>query len=168
MDTGFHFPETIQYKDHITQKLDLNVIDLSSSTPKFNQRDSSGRFYFCSDPDFCCHINKIKPLEPILMSNDIWISGVRADQNANRSNMLCEMDGPFNTTRYHPMLNWNSKMIWSYRKEYDLPPHPLERKGYLSVGCEPCTQKYVDNSREGRWKGLNKNECGLHTELVNK
>lgn len=168
LNTGFHFPETLTYRDEIATLLKINVISLSSSTSKIHQKDNKGRFFFCSNPDLCCHINKIEPLEPILMSNDVWITGVRRDQNANRKSMEFEMKGPFDTVRFHPMLDWTSKMIWEYRKEYDLPPHPLEKDGYLSVGCEPCTQRYVGDGRDGRWQGMKKNECGLHTDLIKK
>ena len=168
IDTGFHFPETYQFKEQIANLLDIQVISVSSPINKLNQRDKQGRFYFCSNSDYCCHINKILPLEPVLNEFDIWITGVRRDQNSNRKDMDYEAKGPFNTTRFHPMLDWNTKMIWEYRKIHNLPEHPLEKEGYLSVGCEPCTQKYGQDSRGGRWKGQSKNECGLHTELIQK
>jgi len=168
LDTGFHFPETLTYKEQIADLLGINVISLRSATSKINQRDNGGRFWFLSKPNYCCHINKILPLEPILMSNDIWITGVRRDQNANRNSMDYEAGGPFDTTRFHPMLDWNSKMIWQYRKDHNLPEHPLEKEGYLSVGCAPCTQKFIGDGRNGRWAGQKKNECGLHTDLIKK
>lgn len=167
LDTGFHFPETLEYRDQIAELLDIEVIPLKSPITKFNQRDANGRFLFCSNADYCCHINKVLPLEPVLAEKDVWITGVRRDQNANRKKMDYESAGPFSTLRYHPMLDWTSKMIWEYRKEYNLPEHPLEKEGYLSVGCEPCTQKYLeDDGRSGRWAGQRKDECGLHTELI--
>lgn len=168
MDTGFHFAETLSFKDLIADLLKINVISLESFTSKINQRDHKGRFFYCSDSDYCCHINKILPLEPVLKENDIWITGVRRDQNANRKAMSFEAKGAFNTTRFHPMLDWNAKMIWEYRVKFKLPEHPLEKEGYLSIGCEPCTQKYIDDGRAGRWTGQNKTECGLHTELIEK
>ena len=107
-------------------------------------------------------------MEPVLAEYDIWINGIRADQNANRRNMQIEQDAPFNSKRYHPMLHWDNKRIHQYRKEYDLPTHPLASKGYLSIGCEPCTRKHIvgEDERSTRWFGMNKTECGLHTELV--
>lgn len=168
LNTGFHFPQTLDFRDDIATLLDINVISLESIITKINQRDATGRFFFCSDSDYCCHINKIQPLEPILMANDIWITGVRRDQSETRKQMEVEAKGPFETTRFHPMLDWNAKMIWEYRLYFNLPEHPLEKDGYLSIGCEPCTQKYIDEDRGGRWKGRKKNECGLHTELIKK
>ncbi|PCH67479.1 MAG: phosphoadenylyl-sulfate reductase [Bacteroidetes bacterium] len=171
LNTGFHFPETIQYKEQIQCFLDIKVIDVKSPIPKSSQRDSGKKLYFASNPDYCCYLNKTLPMEPILAENDIWIVGVRRDQNQNRKSFEYEENGPFNTKRFHPMLEWNSKMIWQYIKEHDIPKHPLDDKGYLSIGCEPCTHKIDisgDAVRDGRWFGLNKTECGLHTDLIVK
>lgn len=85
--------------------------------------------------------------------------------------MQAEEEAPQDTIRYHPMLDFNKQMIVQYLKAYDLPRHPLGLKGYVSIGCEPCTKKVnsddLGNERDGRWSGLNKTECGLHTELTN-
>lgn len=170
LNTGFLFPQTIAYKDLIADIYGLEVITVASATPRSMQKDNAGRFLFASDPDYCCHINKVLPMEPILRSHDVWINGVRADQNANRSKMKEEQRTPQGAMRYHPMLPWTNKMIWRYIKEFDIPRHPLEAEGYSSIGCEPCTRK-VDPSahtdeRMARWFGMNKTECGLHTELI--
>lgn len=169
INTGFHFPETVSFRDEISEKFGLNLVDLHSLIPKNQQRDRSGNLYFTSDPDYCCHLNKVQPLEPVLARLDVWINGIRADQNANRKNMQMEQKISQGAMRFHPMLNWTNKMIFEYISKYELPKHPLEKKGYLSIGCEPCTKKFdLENSRDGRWFGLNKTECGLHTELVSK
>jgi len=170
INTGYHFPETVQFRDYITELFGLNTIDLRSDVPKFMQRDGEGRLLFTSDPDYCCHLNKTQPMDAILRSHDIWINGVRADQSAVRAAMKLEQPAPHGVIRFHPMLDWNSKMIWQYQKEFNLPKHPLEEKGYLSIGCEPCTRKFDPEmqERESRWFGMNKVECGLNTELVSK
>ena len=170
INTGYHFPETVQFRDYITEQFGLNTVDLRSDVPKFMQRDSEGRLLFASDPDHCCHLNKTQPMDAILRSHDIWINGVRADQSAVRAAMKLEQPAPHGVTRFHPMLDWNSKMIWQYQKEHNLPRHPLEEKGYLSIGCEPCTRKFDPEmqERESRWFGMNKVECGLNTDLVSK
>ena len=162
------FPETIEFKDQIAKEFGLKIIGVASDTPKIHQLNEKGQLMYVSDPDYCCYLNKVKPLEPILMQYDVWINGIRADQNENRKNMGEEQDAPFGSMRYHPVLNWSTKDIYDYIKEYNLPAHPLEKKGYLSIGCEPCTRKIPDggNERNARWFGLNKTECGLHTELV--
>ncbi len=170
LNTGYLFPKTITYKDQIADLYNLNVIDVKSATPRNMQKDYNGRLLFASDPDFCCHLNKVQPMEPYLQQYDIWINGVRADQNANRANMKEEQATPQRAMRYHPMLPWTKQMIWKYIKENKIPLHPLENEGYTSIGCEPCTRKIdptmMQDERMARWFGLNKTECGLHTELI--
>lgn len=170
INTGYHFPETVKFRDEITERFGINTLDLKSDVPKFMQRDFEGKLLFTSDPDHCCYLNKTQPMDAILRSNDIWINGVRADQSAVRAAMKVEQPAPHGCIRFHPMLDWNAKMIWEYQKEYKLPKHPLEDKGYLSIGCEPCTRKLDPEmqEREARWFGLNKVECGLNTDLVTK
>lgn len=170
LETGFHFPETRRYRDDVAKLLDLNLVNLESPVPKIAQRDPSGKFLYTSDPDRCCYLNKVLPLEPVLKEHDVWISGVRADQTQFRQGLQVEEEGTFDTMRYHPMLDWNAKMIWEYRQHYGLPEHPLEAQGYLSIGCVPCTRKFLDtpDSRTGRWLGMTKEECGIHTEFVKK
>jgi phosphoadenosine phosphosulfate reductase len=169
INTGFHFPETLLFRDFVASKLKLNLVDLHSMVPRIQQRDGIGNFYFTSDPDHCCYINKTQPMEPLLHENAVWINGIRADQNANRKNMQVEQKGPNGSLRYHPMLNWSSKMIYQYINEHQLPKHPMDEKGYVSIGCEPCTRKVdLSDERSGRWFGMKKTECGLHTDLVSK
>ncbi|MBC8047957.1 MAG: phosphoadenylyl-sulfate reductase, partial [Fimbriimonadaceae bacterium] len=141
LNTGFHFPETIQYKEQITKLFSLSTVDLFSSAPKSLQTDEHGRLLFTSDPDYCCYLNKIQPLEPMLDFFDIWINGVRADQNENRKTFHTEEKTTRKAKRYHPMLQWKSKMIYDYINENNIPNHPLDEKGYVSIGCEPCTRK---------------------------
>lgn len=170
INTGFHFPETVLFRDQIAEQFGVKIVDLKSDVPKFMQRDPDGKLLFTSDPDHCCYLNKTQPMDAILMAHDVWINGVRADQSATRAAMKVEQPAKHGCTRFHPMLDWNSKMIWQYQKEYDLPKHPLEEKGFVSIGCEPCTRKLDPEmqEREARWFGLNKVECGLHTDLINK
>lgn len=167
INTGFHFPETLKFRDKVAQQLNLNLVDLHSMVSRNLQMDSNHQFYFTSDPDYCCFINKTQPMEPVLGEYDVWMNGIRADQNANRKNMQIEQPAPKDAIRFHPMLDWNMKMIYDYIREHNLPKHPLENSGYMSIGCEPCTRKMsLDNDRGGRWFGMNKTECGLHTDLV--
>lgn len=167
-NTGFHFPETIYFKDEIGELLGLKILETRSLIPKSQQLNSGGNLYYTSDPDYCCYLNKVQPLEPVMMQHDIWVNGIRADQSATRKQMKVEQPAPFDTIRFHPMLDWDNKMIFRYIAEHQLPSHPLEAQGYLSIGCAPCTRKFEMNEedRGGRWFGMNKTECGLHTELV--
>ena len=168
INTGYHFPETISFKDHIAKLFELDVRDIFPLTPKSMQKDAHGRLMFASDPDYCCFLNKTQPMEPVLSAHDIWINGVRADQSDTRKSFKVETPAPFNTIRFHPMLDWSPKMIYQYLKEYNIPHHPLEEKGYFSIGCEPCTRRMEIDAemREGRWFGLKKTECGLNTDLA--
>ena len=168
LDTGYHFPETISFKERLKKDFGFNIQEVRSPVDKINQRDDSGRLMYASEPDYCCYLNKVLPLEPVLQARDVWISGVRASQNTFRSDLKTIEKGKYDTLRYHPMLAWSSKMIFEYRKMYDLPEHPLEAEGYFSIGCMPCTRNMdMDGDpREMRWFGLNKTECGLQTETL--
>ena len=169
INTGYHFPETVGFRDKVMDAFGLdNLIDLRSSMSKSMQMDYNGRLLFTSDPDHCCYINKTEPLDSVLGTHDVWINGVRADQSETRSKMMETQEAPHNTTRLHPMLDWSSKQIFLYQQEFNLPKHPLDEKGYMSIGCEPCTRKIDPDvqEREARWYGLNKTECGLHTDLI--
>lgn len=166
LNTSYHFPETLKFRDEMQDLLGLNIIDLKSPISKAMQRESDGRLYFASDPSHCCYLNKTLPMEPILAAYDVWIAGVRRDQNANRSNFSHEAKGPHDTLRFHPMLDWDGRMIGSYINDFELPRHPLEAQGYLSIGCAPCTAKFTGDGRGGRWNGMKKTECGLHTDLI--
>lgn len=170
LNTGYLFPETISFAERLGGELGLEISGLRPAVPKAHQLDDNGHLLFASDPEYCCYLNKVQPLEPVLMQYDVWINGIRADQNDNRRAMLEVEPAPHDTLRYHPMLNWTARMIHEYARAYDLPPHPMEAQGYLSIGCEPCTTKFLDegNERNARWFGLNKTECGLHTDLVDK
>ncbi len=169
INTGFHFPATLKFRDAVMASFGLrHLIDLQSAVPRSLQKGSNGRLLFATDPDYCCYVNKTEPLHNLLRSYDVWINGVRADQSEVRKAMQTEQEAPNGAIRFHPMLDWTGKMIYEYRQQYDLPAHPLEAQGYLSIGCEPCTRK-IDpamTEREVRWYGLNKTECGLHTDLL--
>jgi phosphoadenosine phosphosulfate reductase len=170
INTGYHFPDSVSFAQQVCRQFGLPLVDIKSTTPKYMQKDEEGKLLFTSDPDYCCYLNKTQPLDTILRSHDIWINGIRADQSATRSAMQLEQKAPHGSLRFHPMLDWNKKKIFAYLREYDLPRHPLDMKGYASIGCEPCTRRLDPEmqEREARWYGLNKTECGLHTDLVSK
>jgi phosphoadenosine phosphosulfate reductase len=170
LNTGYHFSDTMEFRDEVVDLLNLNLVDLKPDTPKIMQLDPDGKLLFTSDPDHCCYLNKTQPLEQILLRFDVWVNGIRAEQSAFRSDMKVEQSAKHGVIRFHPLIGWTAKDIFEYRKKYNLPEHPLESKGYFSIGCEPCTRK-VDlemQEREARWYGLNKTECGINTDLVKK
>jgi phosphoadenosine phosphosulfate reductase len=169
LNTGYHFAETLAFRDAIVTDLELNLVDLRPLTPKALQRDKEGVLYYASDPDHCCFMNKVQPLEPVLERMDVWVNGIRATQSAQRRRMQVEEPTPQGAVRYHPMLDWTDPMIHRYAHLHQLPSHPLDAAGYVSVGCEPCTRRHdAGAAREERWFGLNKTECGLHVDLVGR
>lgn len=171
LNTGYHFPETLAFKQQLSQVLGIPIRDLLSPVPRIHQQ-VGGRLLFTSDPDYCCHINKILPLEPVLQTHDVWINGIRAGQSAVRQAMQVEQPAKSGVLRYHPLLHWDAAMVEDYLVAHDLPRHPLDAQGYRSIGCRPCTRcptpaaaALPHDERTGRWDGLRKTECGLHTTL---
>lgn len=171
LDTGYHFPQTLRFRDRVVDELGLHVTNVRPSTPKSQQRDAEGALLFASDPDHCCHLNKTDPMANVTAGLDIWISGVRRDQNPNRATFDEVMYAPDGTIRYHPMLDWTRAEVWRYVTDHQLPRHPLELEGYESIGCAPCTRRPTlddGDGRASRWSGMAKTECGLHVELVER
>jgi phosphoadenosine phosphosulfate reductase len=170
LETNYHFPETHAFRDTISEMLALDLRELRSEVSVVQQQDINGKPLYEIDKNRCCGINKVAPMDAILSVFDVWISGVRADQTAQRKAMERVMKTPGDKLRYHPMLDWTSKDIYYYRAAHNLPEHPLESQGYTSIGCWPCTSKpsLDGDERSGRWAGLEKTECGLHTELIVK
>lgn len=169
INTGYHFAETITYRDEVAAAFGLKVINLNPLVPKTMQRNGQGNLLFTSNPDYCCYLNKVQPVEGLLQLYDVWISGVRADQNSHRKQFQHEVLVQNNTLRYHPVLHWTKEMVEEYIEHFGLPRHPLEEKGYTSIGCEPCTRPADKNNlRGGRWYGQKKTECGLNADLIEK
>jgi phosphoadenosine phosphosulfate reductase len=166
LNTGYLFPETLSFRDALSARFGLDIRTLRSPLSRSQQCGSSGRFLFASDPDRCCHMNKVAPLEPVIARSDVWISGVRASQSETRAKMK-RLQPTGEVLRYHPLLEWDARMVHFYIEQNGLPRHPLEEEGYMSIGCRPCTRRWTESldSRQGRWAGLNKTECGLHTSL---
>jgi len=171
INTRFHFPETLQFKEKLRKEMSLNIIDVFPSIKLNEQKDINGKFHYISDPDYCCNINKVSPLSEFMRKEkyDVWISGIRKNQTANRKILNEIEETPEGIIRYHPILFWTDQDIENYSTENHLPSHPLHSHGYNSIGCEPCTKKIVNNNaRANRWIGKNKTECGLHTTLIRK
>lgn len=163
IDTGFHFSETILYKNKLAKQLNLNVIDLFSDIPLSNQLNSNNRLLYTSDPDRCCEMNKTLPLHSIINKYDVWVTGIRRDQTKFRKHLKYIEKILNGKTKYNPLLNWTRTDVQDFISFYDLPKHPLDSKGLMSIGCEPCTRIMNNqNRKDGRWFGQTKIECGLH------
>ena len=157
IDTGYHFKETLIYKDYLTKLYDLNVLDVTAEEWKhtFTTEDKT----WTKDPDLCCSINKVQPLESIKEKYTVWVSGLMRWQSDNRSSLdiFEERNGMI---KFYPLLDVTQDERESFIKDHHLPFHPLISKGYFSIGCEHCT--VPGKGREGRWNNSPKTECGLH------
>ena len=163
LDTGFHFPETLQFRDQLTHDLHLNVRSLMAEMGHEGFRRMHGELYQ-HDPDLCCHINKVEPLERARRELRAWISGIRRDQTASRSGTPVFSQLHDGTYKICPLATWSRERVRHYARSHNLPEHPLSELGYASIGCAPCTRPVSgdEDEREGRWAGLQKTECGLH------
>lgn len=164
INTGFHFPETLAFRDALASRLKLNLKEVGPVMGHAAFLKEFGRLYE-SDPDRCCAINKVEPLKRALEGLECWISGVRGDQTSYRAAMGFVEQKKDGLYKVSPLLGWSAKAVYDYLKAEGLPMHPLWEKGYSSIGCEPCTgvPGDPDDPRSGRWKGKNKSECGIHT-----
>ncbi|MFL5764722.1 MAG: phosphoadenylyl-sulfate reductase [Bacteroidia bacterium] len=157
LDTTYHFNETLSYKEELTAKLKLNVVDVKAEEwkNKFTLQDKTWN----TDPDLCCSINKVEPIDKIKIKYDVWVSGLMASQNTFRENLriLEQKEG---IIKFYPLIDKNEAYVRAYMKENELPEHPLLSQGYNSVGCFHCT--VAGKGRSGRWVNKSKTECGLH------
>ncbi|MDF7776007.1 phosphoadenylyl-sulfate reductase [Sphingomonas sp. AOB5] len=163
IDTGKHFPETLAYRDQLAELLGLNLRILSPDPETITKRDETG-LRWSYDPDGCCEIRKVAPLEKALVDFDATITGRKAFQASTRGNLpRFEIDG--DRLKVNPFASWTKADLEAYFEAHDLPRHPLEAQGYLSIGCAPCTSvvKPGEDPRAGRWRGWEKTECGIHT-----
>lgn len=170
LNTGFHFPETLSFAREIADLWSLNVIGLRGShgSPE-RQAEVYGPYLFRRDPDQCCLINKIRPLQKELEHYDGWISGLRRDQSPSRSRTsIVEtqvLPSGRELMKIHPLAHWTEVEVLNYIHEHGIPTHPLLESGYASIGCWPCTRPVLpgEDSRAGRWDRFSKNECGIHS-----
>jgi phosphoadenosine phosphosulfate reductase len=162
-DTGRHFPETLAYRDALAAQLGLTGLrsvgpgasDIEALDPDLTRA--------VRDPDGCCAFRKVKPLAGALVDFDAWVSGRKRFQAATRAELpVFEIEGAH--AKINPLARWGAADLAAYAQEHDLPAHPLVARGYLSIGCAPCTSPVVpgEDPRAGRWRRLEKTECGIH------
>ncbi|WP_319496153.1 phosphoadenylyl-sulfate reductase [uncultured Cohaesibacter sp.] len=163
IDTGKHFILTLQYRDELKAHFGLN--NLHSITPDrelLKEHDPRGALWI-TNPDACCNLRKTIPLATMMRDHVGWITGRKHFQTHHRTNLkIFELDG--NHLKVNPLANWRSADVADYIRTRSLPGHPLVPKGYVSIGCAPCTSPVAEgeDSRSGRWRGSEKTECGLH------
>lgn len=167
LDTGYHFWETLMFREQLASHWHLNILDLYRDTRWDEFARERTRSLPGDDPNLCCYIHKVDPMQRALKDMKAWISGIRRDQTATRAHariLELQDDG---LLKINPLLNWTKADVKKYAEEHKLPAHPLFQRGYRSIGCSPCTVAVGlnDDERAGRWLGRGKTECGLHTSM---
>ena len=167
LDTGYHFWDTLIFREQIASEWQLNVLDLYRDSRWDSFARQRTRTLPLEDPNLCCFIHKVQPMQKAMKEMLAWISGIRRDQTSVRAHakiLELQEDG---LLKINPLLNWTREDIQRYTEENNLLSHPLLEKGYRSIGCSPCTVAIGldDSERAGRWTGRGKIECGLHTDM---
>jgi phosphoadenosine phosphosulfate reductase len=164
IDTQVLFKETLAYRDELISRLGLEKVIAIGPKPALLAAEDPENFLWASDPDRCCEIRKVRPLAEALEGYDAWITGRKRFQASSREDLaLFESEG--GRIKVNPLAHWPAVKISDYLDAFGLPRHPLVGKGFLSIGCIPCTSpvKPGEDPRAGRWRGHGKVECGLHT-----
>jgi phosphoadenosine phosphosulfate reductase len=165
VDTGLLFPETHEVRDRLVDRLGITVETLRPRRTVAEQAEDQGSELWLRDPDACCGLRKVEPLERALEGTDAWVSGVRRSSGGERANLRpFSFDDTRNVVRVAPLWSWTSEDVDAYCAEHDLPVHALHAQGYPSIGCMPCTRPVApgEDERAGRWAWTAKTECGLH------
>ncbi len=174
LDTGRLHPETYQFIDRVREHYSLNLEILFPDPQQVEALvREKGLFSFYKDGHKeCCGIRKVRPLRRQLSTLDAWITGQRKDQSPTRTDVpTVQVDGAFSTAereliKFNPLANWTSAQVWQYIRAYKVPYNPLHERGFVSIGCEPCTRSILpgEHERAGRWwwEGDTQKECGLH------
>jgi phosphoadenosine phosphosulfate reductase len=167
LDTGYHFPQTYEYRDRMTRQWLLNVVNVLPEQTVAEQESAFGILYR-SEPTRCCQLRKVEPLMRALEPFDVWFTGLRREQSPTRKNLkkleLHRLPTSRNHWKVSLLADWNCEQVWQYANANGIPHLPQYDEGYLSIGCQPCTALPSDpnNPRSGRWGGT-KLECGIHT-----
>jgi phosphoadenosine phosphosulfate reductase len=164
LDTGWLFEETLAYRDTLIATLGLRDVRSIKPDEEALRREDQNRELWFSDPDACCRIRKVEPLQRALAPFKAWINGRKRFQGGLRAAIaVVEDDGT--RLKFNPFANVSREQIQVIYTEAKLPPHPLAASGFLSVGCMPCTTRTSpdEDARAGRWRGRAKTECGIHT-----
>ena len=163
LNTGKHFAQTLGYRKKLAQELGLtDVRDIRPDTEELDARDPKGALWQ-TDPDECCTLRKVLPLDRALAGFDAWITGRKQFHGGLRAALpMFEASAPY--IKVNPIVRWSAAEVAAYAERHGLPPHPLVAQGFPSIGCWPCTHPAgpSEDSRAGRWRGSAKTECGIH------
>ncbi len=165
LDTGLLFPETYALWEQLETRYGMTIRGVRPAMSVDEQARKLGEALWEREPDACCRLRKVVPLEAALSGFDAWITAIRRDQTADRADSSwAEIDERFGVVKVNPLIEWTSDDVWHYVRRYDVPFNPLHLHGFPSIGCGPCTTPVAsgESRRAGRWRGRGKTECGLH------
>jgi phosphoadenosine phosphosulfate reductase len=166
LDTGYHFAETIGTRDAVSVVYPVNVINVTPSTTVEEQDTELGPKLYARNPDLCCYLRKVIPLEQSLEPYDAWITGVRREETGARTDTkVVQWDARRQMVKVNPIVEWTQQDVDDYIVKNGVLVNPLVYDGYPSIGCRTCTARVQpgDDPRSGRWAGTAKTECGIHT-----
>ena len=165
LDTGYHFAETIGTRDAVSVVYPVNVINVTPSATVAEQDAELGPNLYARNPDLCCYLRKVVPLEEALDPYDAWITGVRRAETSTRtSTKVIQWDPRRRMVKVNPIVEWTSEQVDGYISQHGVVVNPLLYDGYPSIGCRTCTARVElgADPRSGRWAGTSKTECGIH------
>jgi len=165
LDTEFLFPETYNLMDRVEQKYGISIERVFPMNSPEEQEKVHGARLWQRNPDQCCQMRKVEPLQRKLAGLQAWITSIRRDQTAARACAgKIEWDRKFGLIKLNPIADWSSRKVWRYLQQHDVPYNPLHERNYPSIGCTHCTRavRPGEDDRAGRWAGSAKTECGLH------
>jgi phosphoadenosine phosphosulfate reductase len=166
LDTGYHFAETIGTRDAVAAVYPVNVVNVTPPTTVAEQDAELGPKLYARNPDLCCYLRKVVPLEQSLEPYDAWITGVRREEtDARTDTKVVQWDPRRQMVKINPIVEWTQKQVDDYIAEHGVLVNPLVYDGYPSIGCATCTARVETGAdpRSGRWAGSAKTECGIHT-----
>ncbi len=166
LDTGYQFPETLELRKRIEEKYGIEIHLEKPDLSVAEYEAQHGGPLYCTDPDRCCNERKIKVLKRVAARFDAWATGIRRDQSPARADTpIVRWDAKFGMVKLSPLATWTREQVWARIKKEGVPYNALHDRGYLSIGCRPCTRaiECAEDERAGRWCGTSKTECGLHT-----
>jgi phosphoadenosine phosphosulfate reductase len=165
LDTGYHFPETIGTRDAVSAVYPVNVVNVTPSRTVAEQDAELGPRLYGRNPDLCCYLRKVEPLERTLKNYDAWFTGVRREETlSRRDTRVVEFDAKRQKIKVNPIVAWTSEQVDEYIAANGVLVNPLVYDGYPSIGCRTCTMRVEAGAdpRSGRWAGTGKTECGIH------
>ena len=166
LETGYHFAETTATREESAKRFPITIINALPKQTVAEQDAQYGAQLHDRDPNLCCALRKVEPLERSLKGYDAWVTGARRVDAVTRANMpVIQWDANHGLVKISPLALWSDDQIEKYQVDHDLPRNPLVAQGYPSIGCAPCTRAVTpgEDARAGRWAGQDKTECGIHS-----